>query len=209
MAEANFIGVLLDDVRRAHLRHSERDTSSSRRDLVRTVFAAIDGLGWSYREFVRDNLGELGHISPDEELALSEVSYSVTANGKVSRQRKFISTPAAIRLACRIVERVDPTNSFDFSGAGWADFIEAIEVRNRITHPKSIIDLDINNAELIACLDAFYWLMELVTGGMESCVRISRTQIEWTKGLIDDLNAGDPRAWADYVAVEKSLSDRD
>ncbi len=205
MTEMNLIAVLLDDVRIAHLRHQAGDTQTSRRDLVRTVFAAIDGMAWIYREFVRENIGALELIEPEEDLALSEMTYSVTNVGKVVAQKKYISVPSAIRLASRMISRAVPSFEPDFGGAGWAQFKAATEIRNRITHPKSEADLQIDNLNICACLDGFYWLMELLVEGMEVCLHAVKSEAEWTRGFVDELNAGDPRAWAEYLAVQARL----
>jgi len=202
MPEMNLIRVLLDDVRAAHLRHQAGDTQTSRRDLVRTVFAAIDGMAWIYREFVRENIGALELIEPDEELALSEMSYSVTEVGKVVAQRKYISTASAIRLAARLISRAAPSYQPDFSGVGWAQFRAATDIRNRITHPKSEMDLQIDDANIRTCLEGFYWLMELLVSGMEVCLDVVKSEAEWTRGFLDELNAGKPQAWAEYLAAQ-------
>jgi hypothetical protein len=202
MSEMNLVAILLDDVKSAHLRHKAGDTQTSRRDLVRTVFAAIDGMAWIYREFVRENIGALELIEPDEELALSEMTYSVSEAGKVIMQRKYISTASAIRLAARLINRAVPSYEPDFAGVGWACFKTATDIRNRITHPKSEIDLRIDDTDIRACLDGFYWLMELLVEGMEIGLDAVKSEAKWTRGFLDELNAGNPRAWADYLAAQ-------
>ena len=209
MPEMNLIAILLEDVRAAHLRHEQSDTQTTRRDLFRTVFSAIDGMAWVYREFVRENVGALELIEPKEEIALSEKTYSVSSAGKVVEQTKYVSTLSAIRLASRILKRAVPAFDPDFGVSGWEQLKRATEVRNRITHPKSAADMQIADHDILTGLTGFYWLMELLLEGMEACLDAMKSETEWTRGFIDELNAGDPRAWAEYLAAEDRLRSPD
>lgn len=48
-----FLGILMHDVLLAIQRRNLDDTQATRRDLIRTMFAAIEGASWEYREHVR------------------------------------------------------------------------------------------------------------------------------------------------------------
>ena len=81
-----FFGILTQDVILSMERQERSDTQATRRDFIRTMFAAIEGYVWKYREHVRSVISDIGTIPALTELALSETSYTVTENGKVEAQ---------------------------------------------------------------------------------------------------------------------------
>jgi hypothetical protein len=60
----DFLGILLHDVLQSMQRRTASDTQASRRDLIRTMFAAIEGASWEYRKRVRDIAVELDRLTP-------------------------------------------------------------------------------------------------------------------------------------------------
>lgn len=138
----------------------------------------------------------------EEDLALSEMSYSVGEDGKVKAERKFVSVTAGVRLASRMAKRADPSLAVDFGTSGWQELRDAIQVRNRITHPKSVRDVEIEDNDLAVCLGGFYWLMEAIPDAMESSLTPLREESDFARSFVDALQAGDPNAWAEYLAVK-------
>lgn len=163
-------------------------------------------MSWIFRGFVQERLGSLGFVMPEEALALSEATYSVSNTGRVSQQPKFLSAQSAIRLACRIVERAEPSANFNFENNAWQQFVEGLKVRNRITHPKSASDFEIDETELNACTEGFYRAMNTIVSGMQITISVAQDEALQSRKLLEDLNAGDPQAWADYFAAEAVLN---
>jgi hypothetical protein len=156
----SFTHVIVGDVIRAHQRLTETDRPGHRRDLVRAVFAAIEGLHWQLKEDV------LGHpslkMSVHERAAMAEETYLVDDKGKVRVVPRFLPLPHAIRLVVHMVQRYRPTYRIDFSHVGWSNLKAAIEVRNRLVHPKKIEDLTVEDGEVEATLSGFAWILALV-----------------------------------------------
>ena len=196
-----FFGILTQDVILSMERQERNDTQATRRDLIRTMFAAIEGYVWKYREHVRSVISDIGTIPALTELALSETSYTVTENGKLEAQTRFITLTAMIRLVSRLAEEHCPGLQVDFSQAGWSHLQQAIKIRNRITHPKSTSDLTITPQDIATTNAGFFWLLESITSVMESTKIALEQYVTDIKLLGEKLISGDPQAIAEYKAA--------
>jgi hypothetical protein len=158
--QESFTRVLLGDVRAAEERMRENDTQMHRRDLVRAAFAAIEGLHWRLKQNVlRQGKPKL---SPFEYAAMIEQSYSVDERGNVSTFPRFLPLPPAIRLVVNAMQRYRPEYKVDFNHAGWSNLKEAIEIRNRLVHPKRLEDLTVSEEEINKTLSGLMWFLALV-----------------------------------------------
>jgi hypothetical protein len=204
---ATFFGILTHDVMQSLRRVELDDTQTNRRDLVRTIFAATEGYVWEYREHVRSIARHVDSINPIADFALSELTYSVTENGKIEEHVRYISLTAMIRLVTRLAERISPKLKIDFSGSGWSNLKRAIAIRNRVTHPKSKSDLEISRDDIEVSKQGFFWLLDLLMEVMEATNSASRSYLADLTTLIRELASGDVRAWEQYRAALNNLSD--
>jgi hypothetical protein len=197
----SFMGILIHDVIAALERREANDDQTSRRDLVRTTFAAIEGVVWIYREDVRSVANTIEPLSPIVELAFAEKTYSVDERGYVQEQPRFISMSAMIRLASRVAEQICPELKIDFGVSGWTDLQLAIKVRNRITHPKNISDLDVTNGDIKITESALLWFLNLQVNVMSATLSASIQYHSKFRILLQKLKAGDEKVLAQYRAV--------
>lgn len=156
----SFTHTLVGDVIAAQKRVKKSDTPTHRRELVRSVFAAIEGLHWQLKQDV------LGHpkanLSHFERAAMVEESYSVTERGDVISVPRFLPLTTAIRLVVNIVQRYRPMYKIDFNHVGWANLKVTVDVRNRLVHPKRLEDLVVSDTEIQKTNSAFAWVLALV-----------------------------------------------
>ena len=206
-AHESFIGILLFDVIDAIERHGGAGSQSSKRDLIRTGFAAIEGVAWIFREHIVDAARTTSNLDPAEEVALSEISYQVTEQGKITGQTKYLSLIATIRLTARIAEKLSPDVKIDFSESGWVGLQQAIKVRNRITHPKSRFDLVLSDEEVRTSVGALFWLLEEVERVMAAAnVAIKEYLVKFSE-ILTQLKKGDPAILAEYQAAADALQE--
>ena len=202
-----FFGILTQDVILSMERQERSDTQATRRDLIRTMFAAIEGYVWEYREHVRSVISDISTIPTLTELALSEMSFTVTENGKVLPQTRFITLTSMIKLVSRLAEEQSPELQVDFTEAGWSDLQQAIKIRNRITHPKSRYDLKISLQDIAISQAGFFWILHFITTVMESTTAVLLQYSIDLRLLVDELKSGDPKALAEYKAALNLLDD--
>ena len=108
---------------------------------------------------MRNSANIIEPLSQIQEFAFAEKSYAVSDNGQIQEQIRFVSIPSMIRLTTQIAEQLDTELEIDFGVVGWADLKQAIKVRNRITHPKSISDLDISDTDIAIIQSGLLWFL--------------------------------------------------
>ena len=197
----SFLLILLKDVGTAIARRQCDDTQASRRDMIRTAFAAIEGLVWIFREEVIDTAESTYGLEDDEKLILQERQLSVTEQGKITEQQRYLPLPTIIRFVARIAGRLNNVDHFEFGTAEWDGFRKAIGIRNRITHPKSADDLHISKADVDHVLDALYWFLEKHTEVSAQSVETRKRYLGQFKDVLEKLKTGDPEMTALYDAV--------
>lgn len=197
----SFAGILMGDVANVMHRYDADPSPQSRRELIRTLFAAIEGYTWLYREHVIEAAKSMEALTLEEEIALSEVSYQVTEQGKIVSQQRYLSMLAAFRLTTQIATRLNLNLSIRFDTGEWERLRSAIGVRNRITHPKSRTDLEISDLDLAAAQGAFFWLLDTVMGAMEAANAALRQYNIELRAILAELRDGYPAILAKYRAA--------
>jgi hypothetical protein len=199
--QESFLRILVEDVIILIERHDIDPTQANKRDLIRTIFAAIEGLSWSYREDVRSNANTIDPLPPLMELAFTETSYFVSEKGHVQEQTRFISMPAMIRLTSRVAEQICPELKIDFGVTGWTDLQLAIQVRNRLTHPKKISDLQVSKGDIEISQSALLWFLTLTNDVLEATLSVSKQYLSEFQLIAEKLKAGDEEILEQYRAV--------
>lgn len=200
-----FFGILSRDVEICWERIEVADTQATRRDLIRTMFAAIEGYVSEYRAHVRSLVDDIGTIPPMMELALNETSYSVDEQGILKEHIRFIPLISMIRLVTKLAEQHCPGLKIDFSNAGWSKLKQTIKIRNRITHPKNLSDLEITQEDIAISQAGFFWTLKLIVEVMEASGAVLAQYVVDLKLLGEQLSSGDPKALADYQIAQAAL----
>jgi hypothetical protein len=149
---------LIGDALAASSRLLKDDTPTHRRELVRTLFAGIEGLVWRLKQDVLKHIASDG-LSEHERAAMLEETYRVDDNGTVDVLPRYLPLTSGIRLAARIIERYRPEFKAQFDTDGWASLKQALNIRNRLVHPKTGDDLNVSRDEIAKCYEAFAWVL--------------------------------------------------
>jgi hypothetical protein len=158
--ESFFTHILVEDVVGAQKRLEAADSQSHRRDLVRTILAAIEGLHWQLKKdvLIHPKLDLTHH----ELSALLEETYSVNRTGNVVAAPRFLPLDVSIRLVVQVVRRYRPNYTVDFSHQGWDNLTHAIKLRNRLVHPKTVGDMSVSDTDIGKATSGFSWMLALV-----------------------------------------------
>lgn len=77
-----------------------------------------------------------------------------------------------LRFTVRIVERVFDCNlNLSTGGKNWENFITSVEIRNRVTHPKSMQEFEISNDEIIIVRNVCNWLDDIIVGAINGIIK--------------------------------------
>jgi hypothetical protein len=166
-----FARALIADSREARLAVETTDSQFGRRTWLRAFFAFVEGAVYARRRVVLEMHNHLHRgdysrpsLTHAELMLLEGSDYELEDNGHVrKRSRGFQPTLKYIRFVFDTYFKFyGRPNPIDFGGGGWRRFREAYEVRNRITHPKRLEDLEISDAELAALGSANRWFFDHV-----------------------------------------------
>ncbi len=70
--------------------------------------------------------------------------------------------------------------------------------RNRLTHPKTISDLEVTDEEANQVIGSFFWLLEMAVAAMESSNEAVRNYTKEFSEIIHGIKVGDPNVIAEY-----------
>jgi class 3 adenylate cyclase len=202
---AAFLEALVGDVIVARQRLSAADAQTTRRDVVRASLAAIEGMTWTAREHVREALAQLEELTPVADLALREMSYTVSDRGELVEQVRGLPLLTILRLVVSQAKIISPEISVQFSGRGWSDLRQAVQIRNRITHPKSDLDLEVCDSDLAAVEAGLFWLQATVEYLMASINLALVRYKDQLSEFVQRLKAGDPEALALYHSKNREI----
>jgi hypothetical protein len=199
-----FYGILGYDAVDAMNKMGANDSQSARRDFVRTAFAAIEGWLWNYRQEVRSTLSAVRELSALEESAFAETSYAISDTGRLREQMRFTSMATMFRFVTRLAEEQYGEQLVDFGSSDWKNFIHAIAIRNRVTHPKSITDLTLPDFDIATVKAALLWFFEMVVTGSEKLKFLLDDHLNVMREVSDAIAAGDPATLELYNSVLES-----
>ena len=143
-------------------KHKDKLSQPERRMYVRSAFATIEA--WIY---VMKQIALRMHpdpkcpsISEAERTFAQEHEYRLTDSGDVETRRTKISLEANLRFGFKLMAKAGSLPSeLDVSGSEWQSFRRAIKIRDRITHPKSVSDLNISDADYNDVSVGFGWVL--------------------------------------------------
>ena len=167
-------GVLLQDIESlvAAYRH---DWSSQplRRMFVRAYWSMIEGEVFCTKQFTLRacELGGKG-LSAEERVFLSETRVVVDANGTEVLKHVHVDTLSNLKETLKIAaSKLEVDWSPNFGTQDWEKLSCSLDLRHRITHPKTITELTISDSELDIHKDAFAWFLESFNEFQSSLLR--------------------------------------
>ena len=159
----NVHNILVADVRSALDELRKLDTPFKRRTFVHTLFAFIEGEIYRRKQVALAIYDAHGVAFSEAEIAmLKEKSYDLDRRGKVTLQQKFLRLENNLKFSFDVFARSFNTK-FEIqleNDNRWESFLKAIEIRNKITHPKNETDLIISDTDLEHIQKAFHWFAE-------------------------------------------------
>jgi hypothetical protein len=125
-----------------------------RKTYIRTFFAYVEGMLGGQKDAVISGFNDLPDHTPAEYAMLQEKRYSLTDKGHALARDMFLPLAPNVLFGFRLFLRLmGASYEPDFSDAGWRAFVEAVRIRNRLTHPRSLEESRVT-AEDIAVVQA-------------------------------------------------------
>ena len=159
------IDELADDVEKAHALLKDDDSQFHRRGYVRTLFAYLEGVTYWMRQNAIDIdkiiLKRGGSIDWDRHTLLGEEVPTIADNGKIQRRRQKASFKGRFAFSVRAYAEI-VCCSEDIFGPGWQRLLEAVELRDRLMHPKQSADIIVSDEDISACSNGYRWFANLM-----------------------------------------------
>lgn len=203
--EGTFLRAIVGDVIAATKRNDESSTPETRRSVIRTTAAAVEGLAWHYCNFVISAATEVSEIHPAEKLAMEEFSYSLDETGKVRSRRQTLAPLAIIRFTASLVKRLDAAQTHNFGTPMWEGLQLLRTIRNRITHPKSAMDLSVSHEEISIVSISLDKLLEMITSDMDAVIVSMRKYYDDIVEISSKIKEGDPTMTALAKCIKAEL----
>lgn len=130
------------------------------RTYVHTLFAFVEGINFGFKKTAL-TMHEHRACFDDMELSLlREVSYKLDARGNAKKKNKHLATLANIKFSTKAVAKAfGPMERKTFEDNGWKHFQDALNIRHRLTHPKSEDSLHISVDDVNTILKAAEWFV--------------------------------------------------
>jgi hypothetical protein len=135
-----------------------------RRTLVRTFFAQVDAEISAMKQMAII-VAETPNTDPAETVVftraeielLNEREYRIQ-NGVAEETKAKISLRTNLQFAFEMFRKASRSAfSLQTNGHQWECFLKAIKIRDRLTHPKTVQDLIVTDAEMSVITKAFTW----------------------------------------------------
>ena len=153
---------------------------ANRRFYVRAVFALVEAVVEQHKRLLLD-LAERGAIAlaTGVRQALSEQVPLVKDNGTVMYREQYLQLERKLRVVYRAAgEALGQPLAVSFGNAGWQSFRAALEVRDRITHPKTYEDCHVDGDALDTVNRGHDWFRAL-NDEFIRCAREHRQAHHW------------------------------
>lgn len=159
------IDELADDVEKADSLLREEDTQFHRRGYVRNLFAYLEGVAYWMRQNAIDidkiMLRRGGAIDWDRHALLGEEIPMISDSGKIKKRKQKASFKSRFAFSIRSYAEIVGCTE-DIFGSGWQRLLEAVEIRDRLMHPKRSEDIIVSDENLSACREGYRWFASLM-----------------------------------------------
>jgi len=141
----------------------ERDHTNQfwRRMLVRCAVSLIEGHSYAMRRVAREILGTRDSINMTQYHFLSDDSFRLSDTGEIEPSRLRIRFSVHVAFTFRALADATGAQPTDFfAGDGWRQFKAALDVRNRLTHPKIASDMHVSENDIGNIQAALRWFCD-------------------------------------------------
>jgi hypothetical protein len=136
---------------------------ANRRFYVRAIFSLIEAVVEQHKRLLLD-LAKRNIIILTSSVigALSERAYVVNQNGTVGERKQYLQLKRKLRAVYRAAgEAFNQPLDTDFGDQGWQAFCEALDIRDRLTHPKTFDDCHVDEEALNTVDSGHTWFRNL------------------------------------------------
>lgn len=185
----DMMAVLSDDTDR--LTEIGLSEQFGRRMYIRAMFAMVEGTVYRMKQICfSEEYGSYSSFTPAESALLREETYDLDDRGKVVIKQSFLLLVKNIKFAFEAFHKYfGSANNLKIDDAGWESFLKAVKIRNRLTHPKTAIDLNVSDAEFETVRRASDWFEESTSLALNAASDITEEGTRRNKETLKQLDS--------------------
>jgi len=167
------------------LNNAKKENSQAwKRNYIRSVFVLIEvHLQWLQSHLKA--VSKIDHIvtSKKTKIKLTEKRQQKLEDGSIKQTTNFLGTAEKTTFLFDLLNFANFVfESVEKSSKEWDDFLLAIRIRNRITHPKSFRDMHISKNELEVVFSSYNWFQSTFAKFMDKgSIQLSKQVIAMEK----------------------------
>lgn len=174
--------ILAEDMDAARELSVKSPSPFSHRTLVRTYFSLVEGLAFQLRQVTLASLEPYpGKLTTAEISLLREERYTLNKKGEPEPGDNYqrVLPNLLFTIQCYLKNH-GATFSPVLSDNGWRCMQNSVDIRNRITHPKSVVDLSLSEDDLNSLVEASRWWKKTLFEMFNACDEADKY---WTSTL--------------------------
>jgi hypothetical protein len=147
---------------------------SSNRTFTKTLFCMVEAVSFRMRQIMLERYeNELLKISAEEYIVLSEIRVEIDSKGKIKQRPGFYNFSEmflfTFRTYCSHYDKMEIYSKY-LSDYRYEAFTKSVLIRNKLTHPKSVFDINISKGNTSNMLLAYEWfdnfMMDVLYGDL-------------------------------------------
>lgn len=156
-----FFDIAIEDAQSSLEEALQTNAPRHKRNSVRAVFAFIDGCHNFVRSHVESQASAYKHLYSVSDLAvLREESPYVDERGTVKTRQLKVPLITSIKALVKLLEKNNAAkHEVDLMHPGFFALSKAVEIRNRVVHPKNAKELDLSEEDIHTVANAFNWYL--------------------------------------------------
>ena len=142
----------------------EQQMQKNKRDIaylriyIRTIFSYIEGITFKVKNLsIASAKFHSIKLSVGEELYAQDKRYGLTESGRLIEMTQYIPLKSNIRYMFALASKATKSEYKLRYDKGWASLRDAIDIRNKLTHPKDISCLMVTRADIQKAQIAYRW----------------------------------------------------
>lgn len=159
------IGILYEDVK--HQTDTTDHSESSYRSTIRAICAWIDGMMTSLQYTLTSHklIRDPTKVSDKELQQLLDHLGVPPSEGKRAKKRSFDDT---VKCAFKcFAEACHVEFNLGIHSKEWESFRDCTQIRHRVTHPRSPVDLKITREDMVKVAESATWLQNMVAAARD------------------------------------------
>ena len=201
IALTKMLGATAEDVDTCHSNLVQTNSAFWKRTYVRSLFAAFEALVHFMKQHalsrrvvaVVDSFRSGQNELPVAELSLLfGVSYHVDETGEVKIREAKIPFLADLQFSLRQAREVFGATHNLEKDPGWEALRAAVKIRDRVTHPKTLQEIEITDAEIETVNQAYAWIRREVARLFASIPGVSFEEVKDLDKLSEEVGTSTP-----------------